>query len=338
MTRPAPWIVVVVGAGILVVVGLLAVTVGAVTVSPADTLRVLASHLLPGDIETSTVADPIIWNIRLPRVIAAMAAGAALGFAGALLQGVFRNPVADPQLVGLSSIASIGVLVGLWIGWSAFGPVAGVVGGALVGAIGSVVILLLARSTTGDPSRFILVGIGFGLAVSALVATASIAIHDPRIPDLPFWFVGSLSASTWGTALWASVFTLTGLFAVLPIARSVDVLSLGEASARHLGVDVARVMAIALVASGVAVGGAVGAAGVVAFVGLIAGHTARSIVGHHHRTALIAATFGGAVCLVAADALGRWIGGRFEVPVGLITAIVGGPYLIWLVTRRRIAQ
>ncbi|MGI9528863.1 MAG: FecCD family ABC transporter permease [Acidimicrobiia bacterium] len=334
--EPSMWVIV--GIGLLAVLGatLIAVSVGTITISPLDTLNVLLDRTLPIDISTSDIADPIIWNIRLPRVLAALGAGAALGVAGAVLQGLFRNPVADPYLVGLSSVASIGVLLGLWLAWTALGPVAGVFGGALVGAIGSGIVLILARNSEGDPSRFILVGVGFGLSVSAVVAATAIAIHDPRIPELSFWFVGSLAAATWGTALWASAFALVALAVVLPLAGRIDVMSLGRASATHLGIDVNRVAVIALAAVGLGVGAAVGAAGLVAFVGLIAGNSARSLVGPHHRRAIVAAAFAGAVLLVAADAIGRLIGGRFEVPVGLVTAAVGGPYLVWLVTRRKV--
>jgi len=327
----------IVGVGVLSVlaVSLIAVGVGTITISPLDTIEVLTNRMLPIDVATSDIADSIIWNIRLPRVLAALGAGAALGVAGAVLQGLFRNPVADPYLVGLSSVSSIGVLLGLWLGWAVLGPVGGVLGGAVLGAIGSGIVLVLARNSEGDPSRFILVGVGFGLGVSAVVAAAAIAIHDPRIPELSFWFMGSLAASTWGTALWACIFAAITVAVVLPLASRVDVMSLGTASATHLGVDVNRVATVALAAAGLGVGAAVGAAGVVAFVGLIAGNTARSIVGPHHRRALVAAAFAGAVLLVAADAAGRLIGGRFEVPVGLVTAAVGGPYLVWLVTRRK---
>ena len=333
-SKPA-WVVAVAGLSATIVIMLLAVSVGTVTISPIETARVLVDHLLPIDLETSPVAEPIVWNIRLPRVVAALGAGAALGVAGAALQGLFRNPVADPQLVGLSAIGSVGVLVGLWLGWSAWGSVAGVIGGAIVGGLGAGFVRILARNSEGDPSRFILAGIGFGLALSALVAAAAIAIHDPRVPDDSFWFVGSLAASTWGTALWVTALAVVALGVVSPFARRIDILSLGVATATHLGVDVRRVMAVTLAAIGLGVGGSVGAAGVVAFVGLIGGHMARTIAGEHHRHSLIAAFFVGGSFLVTADAIGRLIGGRFEVPVGLVTAAIGGPYLVWLIARRR---
>jgi iron complex transport system permease protein len=339
MLRGRPtWAIVLVGVAASAVTALLAVSVGTVTIAPSDTLRVLADRLLPGGVATSAIADPIIWNIRLPRVLAAFGAGAALGLGGATLQGLFRNPVADPQLVGVSSLGSIGVLVGLWVGWDAGGPLAGVVGGAVAGLLGSWIIRVLARTSEGDPSRFILTGIGFGVAISALVAGAAIALHDPRIPDTPFWFVGGLSASTWATATWTIAIALVAMMVVIRFADRMDVLSLGMPAARHLGIDVARVTLVCLLAAGAGVGASVGAAGVVAFVGLIGGHVATTIVGDHHRRLLPASLFVGGMFLMVADAVGRVVGGRFEVPVGLVTAAIGGPYLVWLITRRKVTS
>jgi iron complex transport system permease protein len=330
--------IVVMGVVASVLVALFALSVGAVTIAPLDTLRVLADRLLPGDVATSTIADPIIWNIRLPRVVAAFGAGAALGIGGATLQGLFRNPVADPQLVGMSSIGSIGVLIGLWVGWGTGGPLAGVIGGAVAGLLGSWVVRVLATTSEGDPSRFILTGIGFGLAISAIVAGAAIAIHDPRIPDTEFWFVGGLSASTWATGMWTTAIAAIALAILMRYADRIDLFSLGMPAARHLGVDVARVTLVCLLAIGAGVGASVGASGVVAFVGLIGGHAARAIVGDHHRRLLPGALFVGGMFLMVADALGRVVGGRFEVPVGLVTAAIGGPYLVWLITRRKVAS
>jgi iron complex transport system permease protein len=331
-----PLVTALVGLAAVFVTVVIAVGVGSITVAPQDVLRVLADHALPFDVASSPIADPIIWSIRLPRVLTAFAAGAALGMGGVALQGLFRNPVADPQLVGLSATSAIGVMVGLWIGWEAGGPVAGILGGVIAGILGASAVRSIATSTQGDPSRFILAGIGFGVAVSAMVAAAAIAIHDPRIPDVPFWFVGGLGASTWGTALWTTMFAGASLAVVWRFAGRLDVFSLGMASARHLGIDVAVVTTVTLMSVGAGVGAAVGAAGVIAFVGLVAAHGARALVGDHHRRSLLGGFVLGGIFLVTADAMGRVIGGRFEVPVGLVTAAIGGPFLLWLIVRRRL--
>ena len=336
METRSPWLVALVSVAVVAAAAIVSVSVGAVAISPLDTIEVLIDRLTPLSLETSSIADPIIWNIRLPRVMAAVGAGAALGLAGVVLQGLYRNPVADPQLVGMSPIASIGVLIGLLVAWSLWGPVAGVVGGAIAGALGAGIVRILARTAAGDPSRFILVGIGFGLSVTAVVAAASIALNDPRVPDVPFWFVGGLGGATWGTALWASLFALVALGVVMPFHRALDTLSLGHAAAEHVGVDVKRMIAVTLAAAGLAVGGATGAAGVVAFVGLIGATVARRWAGDHHDRLVVAGAATGAVFLVTADAIGRLIGGRFEVPVGLVTAAIGGPFLVWLIVSRRV--
>ena len=333
----SPWTIAAAGSAFAIVVGLLAAAVGAVAISPIDVLAVILDHVTPLSIDTPDIADSIVWSIRLPRIVAAAGAGAALGLAGTVLQGSYRNPFADPHLVGLSAVGSIGVLLGSWLAWDLWGPVGAVIGGAVAGAIGSVAVRFIASRVEGDPTHLIVVGIGFGLAVSAVVSAAAIAIHDPRVPDTEFWFVGGLGASTWGTALWVSLGAVGAVLVTLPFARHLDLLSLGPAPARHLGVNVARVLGITLTASGLAVGAAVGAAGIVGFVGLVAAYSARRFVGHHHQLALIASPLLGAAFLVACDAFGRVLGGRFEVPVGLVTAAIGGPFLIWLVARRAVS-
>ena len=334
----SPITIAVIGIAVTAVLVVVAVGVGNVWVSPTDTLAVLADHLLPGHIDTSPVADPIVWNIRMPRVMTAAAVGAALGLAGVGIQGLHRNPVADPYLVGLSSIAMVGVLVGALVGWESAGPVAGVIGGAFVGSVGSWVVARVAAGTSGDPSRFILAGIGLGSAIAGLVAGTAVAINDPRVPDLPFWFVGSLAGATWGTALWVLIAAAVGLAATVPLGPGLDMMSLGAAAAGHLGVDVRRLGVVVMASLGLAAGGAVGAAGAVGFVGLAAGHGARYLAGEHHRRTLIAGFFVGAIAVVLADALGRVIGGRFEIPIGLVTAVIGGPFLVWLIVSGRTAE
>lgn len=333
----SPLTIAALGAAGMAVLAVVAVGVGNVWISPLDTLRVLFDHLFPIEVETTAVADPIVWNIRLPRVITAAAVGAALGMAGVVLQGLYRNPVADPLLVGLTAIASIGVLAGALVAWDALGPVGGVVGGALAGSIGSTVVRRVATATDGDGARFILAGVGLGLAISAVVAGAAVAINDPRVPDLPFWFVGGLGAATWGTALWTAIAVLGAAAVVLPMASRLDIMSLGAPAAAHLGIDVPRLGVASTAAIGLAVGAAAGAAGAVAFVGLIAGHLARAAVGDHHRRSLVAGVFLGAMFVVASDAAGRVIGGRFEIPIGLVTAAIGGPFLVWMLLARRAA-
>jgi iron complex transport system permease protein len=326
-----------IGLAIAIATALLAVSVGTVSVSPADTLKVLADHLLPWDVETSASADAIVWNIRAPRVLVALLVGAVLGLAGTVLQGAFRNPIADAQLLGLSATGSVGALIGFWVGYASFGPAFAVLAGAVAGAIGAFSIRWLASNASGDPGRFVLVGIGFGLSVGAIVATASIAIHDPRVPDVSFWFFGGLSAATWPVVGWLFVISALCVAVILPFSRRLDILSLGHSSARHVGVNVAMVLLVTTTAVGAATGASVGAAGVIAFVGLVGGRVSAGLVGPHHKNTMVVSLFAGAVFVMAADVIGRLGGRGFEVPVGLITTIAGGAYLTWLIARNKVA-
>jgi iron complex transport system permease protein len=314
----------------------LAVSVGSVSISPTESLAVVLNHLLPLDIGSSVQADAIVWNIRMPRVIVAMLSGAMLGVAGAVLQGTLKNPIADPQLVGLSASASVGALLGFWLGYAAYGPAVAVIAGAGAGLVGAWIVQRLASKVGGEPTRFALVGIGAGLSLSALVAAASIAIHDPRVPGVAFWFFGGLGAATWPVAGVLAVAVAVSVGGVVPFSGRLDVLSLGHQPAKHVGVNVKRVLGVGMTLIGLGVGASVGAAGVVGFVGLLGGRFALGLVGPHHRVAIPAAAFTGALFMTGADVIGR-VGGRgFEVPVGLTTTVLGGAYLVWLIARKRV--
>ena len=169
---------------------------GAVSIGVDDVAAVLVNHLTPFELEQSASVDAIVWNIRMPRLVLAAAAGIALGVGGVTLQGTYRNPIVDPQLIGLSSIASIGAIAGFWLGYATVGPGIAIAAGVAAGVLGGLAIRHISDRAGGDTARFILIGIAIGLVVGALVATASVAIHDPRIPDISFWFFGGLGAQS----------------------------------------------------------------------------------------------------------------------------------------------
>lgn len=323
--------------GVLVAVSVAFVCVGTVWISPGEVFRVAADHVGISDSATSSQIDAIVWNIRMPRLVVAAAAGLALGIAGSVLQGTFRNPIADPQLIGLSSFAAIGALLGFWFGYAAVGPEVAIVTGAVAGIAGAIAVRWVATRSGPDVTRFILVGIGMGLAVGAIVATASIAIHDPRVPDVTFWFFGGLGTATWTIAMWVVVAAAIAALGVAPFARQLDILSLGNDPARHIGVNVASVVMAATVAVGLGVGASVGAIGVVGFVGLVAGRAASGWVGPQHRHMIPVAGVVGATFVVFADLVGRVAGRGFEVPVGLITTVLGGVFLVSLIMRNKVA-
>ncbi|MCB1245927.1 MAG: iron ABC transporter permease [Acidimicrobiia bacterium] len=322
--------------GGLIAVSFVALSAGSVWIPPGDVLRVLAAHLTPfGDLPDAMV-DAIVWNIRMPRLVVASVVGATLAGGASALQGTFRNPIVDGQLIGLSAISAIGALLGFWAGYATVGPEAAIVGGALVGAAGSWFVARTARHDDTGFGRLVLIGIAIGLSVSAMVATASIAIHDPRIPDVTFWFFGGLGTATWTTAAWVAALGGIGLITVAARSSRIDILGLGERAAQHVGVDVGVVVTTVTAIVGFGVGATVGAAGVIGFVGLVAARVVHHRVGPHHSTTIPVSIIVGAAFLVAADTIGRFFGHGFEVPVGLVTTILGGLYLARLVAVGRV--
>ncbi len=311
---------------------------GAVSIGIDDVAAVLVNHLSPFEFEQSAAVDAIVWNIRMPRLILAASAGIALGVGGITLQGTYRNPIADPQLVGLSSISSIGAIAGFWLGYATVGPEMAIAAGVVAGVLGGFAVRHISDRAGGDAGRFILIGIAVGLVVGAVVATASVAIHDPRIPDISFWFFGGLGAATWTTAAWVFVAAIVAVAALLPFAGRLDMLSLGFVPARHVGLNVSSVLRTNAILVGGAVGATVGAVGVVGFVGLVAGRIAARTVGPHHRHTIPVAATVGATFVVGSDLIGRVAGHGFEVPVGLITTAIGGVYLVYLILRNRVGS
>jgi iron complex transport system permease protein len=204
-------------------------------------------------------------------------------------------------------------------------------------ALGGVVLALLMRriaENVTDSGQLILVGIALGFALLALLGAIVLAWDSPRVPTFNFWIFGGLSGATWSTLGAAVPFVLAGAAGVVTMGRSLDILALGEDEARHLGVDVARLRLLTLVAVGVIVGGVVGLAGVIGFVGLVVPMLLRAWIGPAHRHLVLVSALGGAVALAGLDVLARTVAAPVEIPIGLITAIGGAPVLVWFLLRR----
>lgn len=314
-----------------------ALAVGAVDIAPSAVVGILLDHLgFEPDIDYSATQDAVLWSIRLPRVLLGAVVGAGLGAAGAGLQGVFRNPLADPQLIGISSGAALGAVVAVLALEGVIGGVAAPIGG-VVGALGaSLAVYALARHE-GRTEVVTLVLAGFAVAAIAGAAAAltSVAADDPRLGSALFYSLGTLSVATW-RVLWLTVpFVLAGVF-LLPLAgRPLDLMLLGEREAAHLGVPVARLRVFVISLSALAVGAAVAAAGVIGFVGLLAPHGLRLVLGPGHRHLLPASALGGAALVVAVDLVARSVASPLEVPIGLLTALLGGPVFLVLLSRTR---
>ncbi|MEY2952881.1 MAG: hypothetical protein RLZZ401_968 [Pseudomonadota bacterium] len=284
------------------------------------------------------VAWQIVWDIRLPRTLGAWAAGALLGLAGAVAQGLFRNPLADPFLLGSAAGASLGVAVAMAL----FGisPLAllwltrlGLTGAAFAGAVLAVLLTLQLARGVQHTLRLLLAGVIVGVVLGAAKDLITLAAPD-ILQALQGFTLGSVSFVGWDAcALMGGIWLLCVLAAVL-LSRALDALSLGEATAASLGLPLAGMRAALVAVLALATGTAVAQTGLIAFVGLAAPHLVRSAVQTTHRSLMLLASLVGAVLLMAADILARWLIAPQELPVGVLTAVLGGSYLLWLMHRR----
>jgi iron complex transport system permease protein len=279
----------------------------------------------------SAQAEAVVWGIRMPRVVTGLLVGATLAMVGGVLQRLLRNDLADPHLLGIGPGAAIGAAIGS----SAGGTLGAIAGGVAAGVLAGLALRRLAVAATHDPNRLILSGVALGAALSAWVGFVVFASDRARVPPIEFWLLGSLAGSTW-RALGTMTFFVTLAGAVmLGTTRTLDVVRLGEADARGLGVDVDLVRSVLLITAGAAVGATVGVVGVVTFVGLLVPWVVTRFTGPLGRPLLVGSLFTGAWFLLASDLVARMLIQPIEIPVGLITAALGGPMFLWLLTRAR---
>ncbi len=319
------------------------ICIGPVLVSPLDVLRVIGAA--PGLSSASNVTpfhEAIILGIRLPRTLLVMASGAALGVSGAVLQGLFRNPLADPGLIGISSGAALAAVVTIVLGWSMAPAMMTVLGpyalplAAFGGSIGATLIILrIASLGSGVQVSIVLLA---GIAINALAAAGigymSFISNDQQLRELTFWTLGSFAGATWTTLIPALVGMGIALGFLMRLSKGLNALLLGEAEAYHLGIDVPRLKLTAVLASALAVGAGVALTGVVAFIGLVVPHLVRMLIGPDHKYLLPGALFLGAALLTGADILARMVVAPAELPIGVVTSAIGAPFFIWLLMRK----
>ncbi|GAA1795323.1 putative F420-0 ABC transporter permease subunit [Agromyces lapidis] len=321
-----------------------AVTIGPAALSPADVLASVAAHLGFGEATLSPLRDGIVWQLRMPRVLTAAAVGAGLALCGAVLQAVTRNPLADPYLLGLSSGASVGAVVVLVLGWSLVLPLAAFTG-AIVALLATIGLALGAGRAGGaagatgarlSPTATVLAGIAvssvFG-AITSLVIFWSATNDSYR--EILNWLLGSLSGTDWvSVAIAGGAFLLVGM-PLLASARTLDAFAVGESGAAALGVNVARSRVLLLGGTALLTGALVSVSGSIGFVGLVLPHAVRLVTGPGHRALLPLSALAGAIFLVWADTGARTLFDPRELPVGILTALIGGPVFAWLLLRRR---
>jgi iron complex transport system permease protein len=303
----------------------LGLSLGAVTLSPARVLNGLLDRNDP-------LAHTIVWDLRMPRVLLALLVGASLGVAGALLQGVTRNPLADPHILGLTAggglAASVAIRVSQDVPAAALAPIA--FGGALTAAA-----LLYGLSWRGgvSPVRLALSGVAIASMLTSAITMILVTSNLTTQASLSF-LAGGLFGRGWDEfyAVWPYV--TAGLVAALLLSRDMNILSLGDEAAQSLGLSVERTRVFAIAAAAMLAGAAVSVAGMVAFVGLLIPHLARFLTGDDHRSLLPLSAILGAALVVYADLLARVVDKPVEIPLGIVTAIVGAPFLLYMVRWR----
>ncbi|MDT8850575.1 iron ABC transporter permease [Pantoea dispersa] len=280
-----------------------------------------------------------IWlTIRLPRVLLAVLTGMALAVSGVVMQGLFRNPLADPGLLGISSGAGLAVALSVVLPVS-LPPLLALWLPSLAAFAGSLVVTLLifsfSRLAQGQLARLLLVGIAINALCGAAVGVLSWLSNDQQLRQLSLWGMGSLTGAQWPSLLVCALLIVPALLLVQTRARRLNLLQLGEEDAHYMGVDVKRTQRQLLVLSALLVGTAVAVSGIIGFVGLVVPHVMRFCLGSDHRWLLPGAALAGAILLLLADTLARTVVIPAEMPVGLLTSLLGGPWFLWQILRQQ---
>jgi iron complex transport system permease protein len=311
---------------------------GAFAISPAQLLRIMADSVTGAG---NSPEHLVFMNIRLPRLLLGITAGAGLGMAGALMQGMFRNPLADPGLIGVSSGAALAAGIMIVLGAAYFPELPRKLGSwtlvlmAFAGGLSvTALIYALAQSSGGTQVGLMLLA---GIAVNSLAGAGlgflSFMASDEQLRSIQFWLLGSLGGARWSAVALVGTITFIAVTAGMLLARPLNAIALGEAQASMLGVDVERTKRLCIVLTAMAVGGVTATTGIIGFIGLIAPHCIRIIAGPDHRVVLPGSALLGAALVLAADAVARTVAKPAELPLGVLTAFVGVPFFLLLLLR-----
>jgi iron complex transport system permease protein len=285
----------------------------------------------------------IVYDIRLPRVILGVLIGASLAVSGAVMQGLFRNPLADPGLIGVSAGSSLGAVAVIVLGATVLSPLTTLLGSfalplaAFCGGLATTLILYRISTRQGRTSVATMLLAGIALAALAMAFTGMLIFmaDDRQLRDLTFWGLGSLAGATWEKIGAVGPIIVLALSVTPFLARGLNALSLGEATANHLGIPVQRLKYVTIVAVAAAIGASVAVSGGIGFVGIVVPHLLRLAIGPDNRYLLPASALLGASLLLLADAVSRTIVAPAELPIGIVTAAAGAPFFLWILLRKR---
>jgi iron complex transport system permease protein len=314
--------------GLVVVAFMLSLLVGPADLGIGDSLSGLFSA-------ETTLVSLVMYEIRLPRALLGLMIGATLGLSGAVLQGFLRNPLAEPGILGVSTAAALGAVIAIYTGLSAAFPLALPISG-LLGAMAAVLLVRAMAGPTGSTLTLILAGVAVSAFAGAMTTLALNLSPNPfAAMEIVFWMLGSLTDRSMTHVWLAAPFMILGWVMLFALARPLDALTLGTGAASTMGVDVGRLQAFAVLGTAASVGAAVSVAGAIGFVGLVVPHVLRPLVGSVPSRLLPASALGGAVVLLVADVLVRVIAPGRDLKLGVLTALVGAPFFLWLVYRSR---
>ncbi|WP_311252265.1 iron chelate uptake ABC transporter family permease subunit [Nocardioides sp. AE5] len=340
-SRPLGALALVVAAGLLVLSMAIALGVGSVPVPVPDVLAVVARRLGLGEFGVTVIDDRLIWQLRMPRVLGAAAVGAALAICGAVLQSITRNDLADPYLLGISGGAAVGAVTVIVLGVS----FAGLAGSAAVGAAAFagalaalVLVLALATGPGGSlpPARTVLAGVAVGQACAAYTSFLVLMTGDSHAARRVLtWTLGSVAGVRWDSAIILAVVAVAATLLALTAGRKLDAFAFGEVSATSLGINVTRLRWTLLCGTALVTACVVAFAGMIGFVGLVVPHMVRILTGPGHRLLLPMSALAGGLILVWADLLARSLVDGREIPLGVVTGVVGAPFFAFLLRRHR---
>lgn len=314
-------------ASVIVALAILSLTVGPAPISPVLAIRALFDDL--------GSASTIVRQIRLPRTLLAIAIGWIFGLSGAALQGLLRNPLADTAVFGAPQAAALGAVLALYFGFA--GALSWALpAAAIAGALASIVLVVAVAGRGVTVVVLVLAGLAVGsLAGAATSLAISLSPNPFAVTEIVFWLLGSLEDRSFAHVTLALPFILAASLLILPAAGGLRALTLGEETAASLGVNVARLRFFTVVAAAIGTGASVAVAGSIGFVGLVAPHLVRPLVGHDPARTLLPAGLAGAALLLAADCAVRLIPSGVEVKIGVLTALLGVPFFLWIIARRK---
>lgn len=317
---------------------------GAISISPAQVFSILCHKMgITTGILYSEQQENVLWVIRLPRVLMALLIGGTLSVCGAAMQGLFRNPLADPALIGISSSASTAAVLMIVLGskfFDAYQSVLGQYGLNIATFLGALLATVLIYRFSQQQGRtnvgvMLLAGVAMNAISGAATSFITLSANDQQLRSVTFWMMGSLGGANWTNVAGILPFCMACIIGLPLFAKALNAFALGETDAAYLGIRTERLKTTVMLLCAVGVGASVAVSGIIGFVGLVVPHIMRMVIGPEHRRLLIASAMGGAALLVLADLLSRTVAPPIEIPIGIITAMAGGPFFLYLLFREK---